>query len=449
MSFFKERLDFFKENRQIGYSIFLLIAIPLIIALNTFFISNNLVSTLNYELRLKAELATSIIKIMAKDNLEDEAVLQESMEEITKQSLFSTIKSIKIVVPENENFKILASSEKSEKGKVLMARDNEKTSGYKLALSLNEPIATLKKDEKGEYWSIFAVIENKNKEKVGIVDVQVSTVFIQDKVDITLSSSLALLSFSVLVVFLLILNNAKLFQYSVLFRKLQEVDKMKDEFISVANHELRTPLATIKGFLSLLVDGKTTMSKKELIDRAMKSATRLEELVNDLLDVSRIEQGRMTFELTETDIASIITDLIKEYSISAKQKKLKLKTIIPENFPKAMVDADRFKQIMINLIGNAIKYTPSGEVSVVLECNTKQAKIIVKDTGVGMSEEDRERLFTKFYRIRTRETEKITGTGLGLWITKEMVEKMGGKISVDSIPGTGSQFTVEFPLTRQ
>jgi signal transduction histidine kinase len=110
-----------------------------------------------------------------------------------------------------------------------------------------------------------------------------------------------------------------------------------------------------------------------------------------------------------------------------------------------MLDEKKFKQVLVNLIGNAVKYTERGEVEVIVESTEKDSKIRIKDSGIGMNEQEREKLFTKFYRVQNDKTNKITGTGLGLWITKEIVEAMGGKIMVDSIKDVGSEFSITFP----
>jgi len=319
---------------------------------------------------------------------------------------------------------------------------------YRFIWSQNETLATSRKDENEEYWSIVAPIFDDKDSKLGLVDIKVSSTFIKDKVDQTLTRSLVILLLSIIIVFLLIINNAKLFQYSILFRKLKEVDQMKDDFVSMAAHELRTPITAIRGFLSFLKEDNPKIDKDDIIKRVEDSAERLSELVKDLLDVSRIEQERVVFDIKSTDAMSIISSLIKEYELLAKEKGLKLEFDKKPEFPEILIDPDKFKQVMINLIGNSIKYTKKGSVSILLGNDRKQARITIKDTGIGMNEDERKNLFSKFYRIRNKETENISGTGLGLWITKQLVIKMKGKISVDSLPGIGSQFTLEFLIAK-
>jgi len=456
MKFFKDRLDFFKENRQVLYAVFLLITIPIILIFNTLYITRSLVDLFNYELRLKAELASSVISITTANDLNNPDLIQGKIKKIVDKSLYDTIKSIEILVPSGDSFKVIASTSDTG-GEIVLDKKDKDISNSKLDISLtdyrfiwsqNETLVTSRKDENEEYWSIVAPIFDDKDSKLGLVDIKVSSTFIKDKVDQTLTRSLVILLLSIIIVFLLIINNAKLFQYSILFRKLKEVDQMKDDFVSMAAHELRTPITAIRGFLSFLKEDNPKIDKDDIIKRVEDSAERLSELVKDLLDVSRIEQERVVFDIKSTDAMSIISSLIKEYELLAKEKGLKLEFDKKPEFPEILIDPDKFKQVMINLIGNSIKYTKKGSVSILLGNDRKQARITIKDTGIGMNEDERKNLFSKFYRIRNKETENISGTGLGLWITKQLVIKMKGKISVDSLPGIGSQFTLEFLIAK-
>jgi len=148
-----------------------------------------------------------------------------------------------------------------------------------------------------------------------------------------------------------------------------------------------------------------------------------------------------------TAVGPIITDTVKELKIQANEKKLNLEYQAPaKELPSIKIDPERFKQVLINLIGNAIKYTQQGKVEIFVEVKNNLLEIRVKDTGIGMTSEERKRLFAKFYRVQNEITEKVTGTGLGLWITKRIVELMRGTITIDSIKGSGTQATLNFPV---
>jgi len=244
--------------------------------------------------------------------------------------------------------------------------------------------------------------------------------------------------------------NDKVIGGIIVFRDISEelqVEQMKQELIAIATHELRTPITGIKGYLDMILEGDTGKlgpDTQETIEEVVKINQRLADLVDDLLNVGRIEQGRIEIKPVAMDLDKLITEVIGELSIQAKDKKLELK------YPKAIVpqvkaDPDRVRQILINLIGNAIKYTPNGSVEASATKVGNDVVTAVKDTGLGMDKEAQKRLFEKFYRVKNEQTRQITGTGLGLWITKKLVEMMGGEITIQSEEGKGSTFTFSLP----
>ena len=177
------------------------------------------------------------------------------------------------------------------------------------------------------------------------------------------------------------------------------------------------------------------------------SVNRLGNLVEDLLNVSRIEQNRLIVKQEPLNTVEILNSLADEFDLRVEQKGLKFKKDISGDLPKIWAAEDKFRQVVINLLGNAVKYTKKGEIEFSAKKeNDKFLTVMVKDSGVGMSAEERKNLFEKFYRIQSDETRGIIGTGLGLWITKQIVEMMGGEIFVDSIKHVGSQFYFTIPI---
>jgi signal transduction histidine kinase len=177
------------------------------------------------------------------------------------------------------------------------------------------------------------------------------------------------------------------------------------------------------------------------------SVNRLGDLVEDLLNVSRIEQKRLEVVATKVEAKQILASIIDEFELRVQEKNIELKLNIAEDLPLMLADADKLRQILVNLIGNSIKYTKKGEIELsAKKQDRKFVRIAVKDSGIGISAKARERLFDKFYRVQSEETEGIVGTGLGLWITKQLVELMGGQIFVDSIEHVGSQFYFTIPI---
>ena len=232
--------------------------------------------------------------------------------------------------------------------------------------------------------------------------------------------------------------------------KLKEVDAMKDNLISMTSHELRSPLTAIKGYLDLLEE-KT----RHLDDEAKKyftniafSVDRLNALVKDILEVSRLEGNRVPLNIVTFDPHEIIVQSVEELRSQAMTKQLDL-AIASEEAGLVRADVDRVREILINLIGNAIKYTPQGTIRVGTRIKKKEYLITVADTGIGLSAEEQGKLFQKFSRIQNEKTSAIVGTGLGLWITLELARKMQGTITVESIEGVGSHFTLHLPYSEK
>jgi two-component system phosphate regulon sensor histidine kinase PhoR len=256
------------------------------------------------------------------------------------------------------------------------------------------------------------------------------------------------LTIIIITVVLLVANQGRLFGYALTVTKLKEIDKMKDMFISMASHELRTPLTAIKGYTELLKEKKEIQSDEQsghFLNNISISVERLQDLVNDVLEVSRAEGNRLPMEIIELDPSEIISQSVEEMRSQATAKGLTLDYQPLEAPVVVKADKDRLKQVLINLIGNSVKYTLKGSVEVSVRTKRKELLITIADTGIGISSEDQANLFQKFYRIQNEHTRGVTGTGLGLWITLEIVKKMNGNITVESIEGVGSHFTVHLP----
>jgi signal transduction histidine kinase len=231
------------------------------------------------------------------------------------------------------------------------------------------------------------------------------------------------------------------------------IDRSRDEFFSIASHELRTPLTAIRGNTSMIEDYYAKDIKnpdmKSMLDDIHDSSVRLIKIVNDFLNVSRLEMGKIEFKKSSFDLYTLINAATKELNQVAEEKNLKLETFKPEKDIKIVADADRLKEVLINLIGNSMKYTDKGKVSVSFKKGVDNVEIFVADTGRGISAENQTLLFHKFQQagssIFTRDTSK--STGLGLYISKLMIEGMGGSIKlVSSEEGKGSVFSVTLPL---
>ncbi|MFA6492847.1 MAG: GAF domain-containing protein [Patescibacteria group bacterium] len=237
----------------------------------------------------------------------------------------------------------------------------------------------------------------------------------------------------------------------VVFRDITyefELEQMKQELISLSTHELRAPITAIKGYLDMILSGDTGVineETKETIEEVVGINRRLADLVDDLLNVGRIEQGKITIKPEQIDLTSLISQTVREYQPQAKNKKLEI-IFHDKSIPKIKADSVRVRQVLNNLISNAIKYTMQGSIEISVQASDKEVTCQVKDTGIGISKDAQKKLFGKFYRVKNAKTVQITGTGLGLWITQKLLEMMGGKVWLESVENKGSTFYFTLPV---
>lgn len=234
--------------------------------------------------------------------------------------------------------------------------------------------------------------------------------------------------------------------------KSRELEDMKIDFVSMAAHELRTPLAAIRGYLELIAFKTSRRPNPDTevdgyIKQSLKSATELGGLINNLLDVTRIERGTLTLTMEKTDIAAAISDAVKDLSFSAKEKNIAVTYSGPPSGLQAIADHLAIREVINNLLTNAVKYTqPNGSVAISIEREDDMYLVHVKDTGLGIPRQALPHLFTKFYRVHGGLDSGSTGTGLGLFISKSIIERHNGSISVESEEGKGSTFTFSIPV---
>jgi signal transduction histidine kinase len=226
----------------------------------------------------------------------------------------------------------------------------------------------------------------------------------------------------------------------------KRLSKMKDEFVSVVSHELKTPLTSMKLYISLLKDGKFGQTSNEQI-KALEvmdeESNRLNFLIDDILNLSRLESGKARLRLENINLYELVQQNNMHYRV-AEDKGLKVITLVPKKF-YVNVDPDKFKQVFINLLSNAIKYTNKGSITIIAKKSEKYWELNIKDTGMGIEKKYIPKLFDKFYQVEDYMTRTQSGSGLGLAIVKKIVELHKGKIKVESKMGKGSTFTVIIP----
>lgn len=234
--------------------------------------------------------------------------------------------------------------------------------------------------------------------------------------------------------------------------QLHQLDKLKDDFVSIASHELRTPMTAIRSYVWMAInrsDMQLSERMKRYLERTLISTERLINLVNDMLNISRIESGRVDIRPQPFALGTLLTDVI--FEVDAKAKERGVNVVCPQvQLPNIFADADKVHQILLNLIGNALKFTPrGGRIDVLTFSDGNFVDVSIKDNGVGISTEDLYKLFTKFGRLDNSYVAAATsgGTGLGLYICKSLVELMGGKIKASSEGiGKGTTFTFSLPV---
>lgn len=230
--------------------------------------------------------------------------------------------------------------------------------------------------------------------------------------------------------------------------KLIALDDSKDEFISMASHQLRTPLTSIKGYISMMLEGdlgKITPTQRKALEEAFNSSQRMVFLISDFLNVSRIRTGKFIMEKDETDLNQIVVEEITQLRELAGLRDQTINYTPPKNFPKVMLDDTKTRQVMMNFIDNAIFYTPkNGKIDIVLEQTDKEIIFKVTDTGIGVPKNVQHRLFTKFFRAENARNARPDGTGLGLFMGQKIIDAQGGKMIFHSVENEGSTFGFRF-----
>jgi signal transduction histidine kinase len=248
----------------------------------------------------------------------------------------------------------------------------------------------------------------------------------------------------------LAIQNARLFtEIGEKSQQLEVASQHKSQFLANMSHELRTPLNAILGYTELILDdiyGEIPKKARDVLDRVQRNGKHLLGLINDVLDLSKIEAGQLTLSLTDYSVSEMVHTVITAVEPLATGKKLVLKSELPPNLPMARGDERRLAQVLLNLVGNAIKFTDTGEVAVRASAANGSLTIAVHDTGPGIPEADRARIFEEFQQVDSSATKKKGGTGLGLAIAKRIVEMHGGRIWVDSKLGEGSTFSISMPV---
>lgn len=302
-------------------------------------------------------------------------------------------------------------------------------------------------DKWGTFMSAFAPIVNSKGETVAVLgtDVEVK--------DFNQLISATLVPFSALAIILLVLLSIQTVALVRIWGNrvevVKELDKQKDELLSIVSHQLATPVSSMKWYLEMMLDGdvgKLTKEQKEHVESLQATATNLADLVSMILDVSRIQLGRMKVDRTDLNLDEFFKEIVDVIDSKAQERKVELKVEKPNKLPVGNLDKRLMRITLENLLSNAVKYSPEGKGKVVLHIDTKGSmlKYSISDNGCGIPKADQEKIFGKLFRASN--VQKVDGNGFGLYAAKGAVKAQGGTIRFESVEGKGTTFFVEMPL---
>jgi PAS domain S-box-containing protein len=232
--------------------------------------------------------------------------------------------------------------------------------------------------------------------------------------------------------------------------QLKKLDQLKTDFLNTTSHELRTPVASIKGYIQMLLKralGEITEEQKKALEVLLRNTNRLDHLIQDILDISNLESGTMKFIPEKTDVTKMVKEVAETMQASADSKRIKINIDIQKEIPDLMIDSERIKQVLVNLVDNAIKFSPEG-LRIQIKTRKKKEDVLfeVQDFGRGIPKNKQKKIFERFYQVDSGIDRKFGGVGLGLTISKKIIDTYGGKIWVDSTVGKGSSFKFSLPL---
>src|SRR3989304_4322942 len=438
-----EKLKGIKKPALAIYPIIIIITIPSLLIINTIWNLKSFGRDANFIVRHQAVSIAEVLAPIIKEKISSPEDLKRLLEEVNASN--EDIIKASLLKEKEGDFTIYVSTKEGGLQETEMAALNQLAKGF------NQPIAGLTYDPnlRKDVWNVVPPIVNDESGNY-FLKVVLDTKSVSEILSRTTKDSIVILVILVVVTIILIANHFVFYLRSLRTKQLEELDRLKDEFISIAAHELRAPMTALIGYLELL-RGKLAPSEVEKIKPDLEILNSLigdlDSLINELLDVSRIEQGRFQVNLVDVKVEEVIQKVVNIMLPQAKQKGLDI--IFAEvNLPSIKSDPERLRQVFTNIISNSIKYTLEGRVDVRAEVEEKFVKITVKDTGIGIPGEELTKLFSKFHRVKDKKTIDVRGTGLGLWITKQIIEILGGRINVESIYGTGTSVIITLPVGR-
>lgn len=468
--FIKSGFSFIKKNPTILFSLVLIVLLPVAIYFNTFLTIQSLQDAINMGLQSQAitinnTLGSLVERDFAAQGQANTAMIQKTIDDLAGNIAAAAgdganaksnvnLEKIRVIIKEGSDFKIIAAQDASEVGQTLNldpSLNGERV--VSIAWANASDVMTPTEENNDKFWRVIKVLTDKDThEAYGLISADIP---LRETDNITVSAVIRayiILILAIIMVLFLTLQHTRLFAFVSRTQVLEEENKVKGQFIRMAGHELQGPITNMKWVLEALTEEMANAPdiQKQYLERITISINGLGKLVTDILEVSHLQQGKMDFEPAKILPADIIAQIINNVKLKAEGKGLKISYQSNDFRYYVNVNQARFTQIVTNLVENAIKYTPAGEIKVSIKAETGRGRCIitVQDTGFGISAEGQKNLFSQFYRVKTEANAGIPGTGLGLWMAREMARKMGGDIMLESIERMGSRFFVYFPICK-
>lgn len=437
----QKTFGFIKGNLSILFSLSLIILLPLGLWWDTSVTVNAFQNNVNQILQTKALTIENIMSQALLDKLGSSQLLQQAITQAAHDN--ADLKDIKVITLQADKFRIVAAQNKNEIGKMVA------DPSLNLAWYQNQNIAYLSRQRGGRFWNLVKPIYDNGK-KVGLISMSLSLKDTDALIAQTVQRSYLLIILLTLMSLFLIFQHTRLFGYLSLSKELKQRGLVMQSFIRMATHELLTPITNIRAYIEALDDEIGPSLNKEqrmYLDRVAISAKSLVALATDILEVARLERGALDTTPQPVQPQKIVQELVDAFQPKAKEAHLQLLYSPKDLGVTIMVNPNRFHEIVQNLISNALKYTKKGKVELKewIDPYKHMYYLSCEDTGIGISGEEQKKLFTQFYRVKNKDTVGVPGTGLGLWISKNLCLKMGGNINLESIRGVGTKFVVNFP----
>lgn len=441
-SFFTRGATYLVAHRQLFLSFSLVAVIPLAFLwsgqqfLNT--ASYNLERLENDRVGMLHDTFAALLSMPTTD----ESVLQTEMERITKQN------------PDVESFVVSAYVDGVLLPRIVVGKEHDANKYADMqrlaAVSANESIIFEQYDGTVRHRLGFRVVLDERGVPSYFIFTDTNMSALDAALRARVQSAYITLGFIILAVMVLLWRHVRLIDYARLFAELENAHKTMSLFVNMTAHELRTPLTAIRGYASMIhEDGTLPTTTRNDAGRIEESSTNLITLITDLLDLARLQSGKMSFSSESVDLIDILLKSVTLLQPIAKEHGIGLRTELGtgEHY-KIRGDAARLSQAFTNIVSNALKYTKEGNVTVAISSNGKRHEVRIKDTGMGISAEDQKRLFAPYFRVSSEAMSTTSGTGLGMWITKRMIEEMKGTIDVESIKGVGTHIVVTFECIK-